>query len=181
MMKMNCWVCTVIKKRGLTFLAGVVFAVFCFVALNAAMEPVSKSEYCGSKCHEMNVAYQSWELSVHGANKSGFRIECVDCHLPAKDKYFAHVAVKMYEGAKDIYKHYFGGEYDIERIRQKVLDHIPSQRCLNCHDDLLAKGGNSAARIAHVASLNQPQAAENRCVRCHENTGHERQNKLFLP
>ena len=165
----------------MTFLAGVVFAVFCFVALNAAMEPVSKSEYCGSKCHEMNVAYQSWELSVHGANKSGFRVECVDCHLPAKDKYFAHVAVKMYEGAKDIYKHYFGGEYDTERVRQKVLDHIPSQRCLNCHDDLLAKPGNSAARIAHLASLNQPQAAENRCVRCHENAGHERQSKLFLP
>jgi len=145
------------------------------------MEPASKSDFCGSKCHEMKAAYRTWELSTHGANEYGFRVECIDCHLPAKDKYFAHVAAKMYEGAKDIYKHYFGGEYDTERIRQKVLDHIPSQRCLNCHDDLLARPGNSAARIAHVASLNQPQAAENRCVRCHENAGHERQSKLFSP
>jgi len=43
----------VMKKRILTFLAGVIFAMLCFVALNAAMVPVSTSEYCGSKCHEM--------------------------------------------------------------------------------------------------------------------------------
>jgi hypothetical protein len=47
--KVYCWISKAIKKRGLTFPAGFIFAVLCFVALNAAMEPVSKSEYCGSK------------------------------------------------------------------------------------------------------------------------------------
>jgi hypothetical protein len=31
------------KKRIFTFLAGIIFAVLCFVALNIAMAPVSKS------------------------------------------------------------------------------------------------------------------------------------------
>ena len=78
------------------FLAGFVFALLCFVALNAAMVPVSKSEYCGSKCHEMNTAYLTWELSPHGSNSKGIRVECIDCHLPEKEKYFAHITAKAY-------------------------------------------------------------------------------------
>jgi len=174
-------ICKTVKKRALTFLAGFAFALLCFVALNAAMVPVSKSEYCGSRCHEMNTAYLTWELSSHGMNANGICVECIDCHLPAKDKYFAHITAKAYEGAKDIYKHYFGGEYDREKIRQKVLDHISNQRCLHCHDNLLAKPSGSAARIAHTAVSAEPEAPENRCVQCHEDIGHQRQNKLFSP
>ena len=169
------------KKQILVFLAGFISVVFCFVVINLAMVPVSKSEYCGSKCHEMNTAYLTWELSSHGTNAFGIRVECVDCHLPSKDKYFNHLAAKAYEGAKDIYKHYFGGEYNGEKIRQKVLDHISNQRCLNCHDNLLVKPGNSAARIAHTSALAKPDALENRCVQCHEDIGHQRKNKLFSP
>ena len=145
------------------------------------MEPASKPGFCGSRCHEMRTAYRTWELSSHGTNTRGIRIECIDCHLPAKDKYFAHITAKAYEGAKDIYKHYFGGEYDSGKIRQKVLDHLSNQRCLHCHDDLLGKPGSSAARIAHTAVLAEPKAPENRCVECHEDVGHQRQNKLFTP
>ncbi len=168
-----------VTKRIWTFLAGFAFALLCFVALNAAMVPVSKSDYCGGKCHEMNTAYLTWELSPHGANSIGVRVECIDCHLPAKEKYFAHITAKAYEGAKDMYKHYFGGEYDREKIRLKVLRHLPNERCLYCHDTLLAKPADSAARIAHTAVLSEPDARENRCVRCHENVGHQRQSKLF--
>jgi len=167
------------KKRILTFLAGVVFAVLCFIGLNAVMEPVSTSEYCGSKCHEMNTAYLSWELSPHGANEKGIRVECIECHLPPKDKYFRHIAAKAYTGAKDIYKHYFGPEYDAQLMRKNVLQQMSNQICLHCHDNLLGKPGSSAARIAHTAVLAEPGAPENRCVECHEDAGHQRQNKLF--
>ena len=88
-------------SRMWAFLAGLAFAILCFVGLNAAMAPVSTSEYCGSTCHEMNTAYLSWELSPHGANAHGVRVECVDCHLPPKEKYFAHIVAKAYAGAKD--------------------------------------------------------------------------------
>ena len=174
-------ICATVKKRIWTFLAGFLFALLCFVAINAAMVPYSKSEYCGSKCHEMNTAYMTWELSSHGSNSRGIRVECIDCHLPAKDRYFAHLTAKAYEGARDMYKHYFGGEYDREKIRLKIVDHLPNQRCLNCHNNLLAKPGNSAARTAHTAALSKPELEENRCLKCHEDIGHQRKNKLFSP
>lgn len=172
--KMIGWISRVLKRWALIFLAGFVFAILCFVAVNAAMEPVSKSEYCGTNCHEMDTAYQSWKLSIHGANERGLRAECIDCHLPSKDKYFTHIVVKAYEGGKDMYKHHFGGEYDIEKIREEVLEHIPNQRCLNCHVDLLAKPSGDEAKEAHAESLSSPDELENRCVECHEEIGHQR-------
>lgn len=169
------------RKRGPTFIAGLVFALLCFIGLNAAMKPVSKSEYCGTACHEMNISYQTWELSPHGTNKFGYRVECVDCHLPPKDEYFTHMVAKAYAGGKDMYKHHFGGEYDRDELRQKVIDEIPTARCTHCHDDLLAKPSGSDARTAHQAAVNHPDKPENRCVACHENAGHERERKFFLP
>ena len=173
--------CAKVMSRIWVFLAGLVCAILCFFGLNAAMLPVSKSEYCGSKCHEMNAAYLSWELSPHGANAHGVRIECVDCHLPPKEKYFTHIAAKTRDGAKDIYKHYFGGQYDIEKMRQRVLSRLSNPRCLYCHDHLFDKPGSSAARAAHTAALAEPDVPENRCVECHQDAGHQRHSKLFSP
>jgi len=162
------------KKNALMFFTGFVFALLCFVVLNAAMEPVSKSEYCGTKCHEMDTAYQSWKLSTHGANEEGLRSECIDCHLPSKDKYFTHIIVKAYEGGKDLYKHHFGGEYNVEEVRENVLSHISNKTCLGCHVDLLAKPSSDLAEEAHVESLTFPGEPDSRCIECHEEAGHLR-------
>ena len=165
----------VFKKWAPTFFAGIVFALLCFIGLNAAMEPVSKSEYCGTNCHEMDTAYQSWKLSIHGANKRGLRAECVNCRLPSKDKFFTYIATKAYEGGKDVYKHHFGGEYDIEKTREKVLNHIENEKCLSCHVDLLAKPGSDSAKEAHTETLNPSDSSEAiKCVDCHEDAGHQR-------
>ncbi len=171
-----------IGAKTIAFLAGFVFAVICFIALNIAMEPASKSEFCGSQCHEMKAAYRSWELSVHGANKNGIQVGCVQCHLPSKeDAYFAHIFSKAYEGGKDIFKHYVIGGYDAEKARSRAKEHMPNKRCMHCHDSLLTRPGSSSARKAHFASLSRPDAPENKCVECHQGIGHERQNKLFSP
>ena len=171
----------VVRKRGPTFLAGFIFAILCFVGINAAMEPASQPEFCAGQCHEMKAAYRSWELSAHGANKNGFRAECVNCHLPSKeDHFFAHVLTKAYEGGKDMFIHYvLRRDYDAEKARAKAHEHMPNERCMHCHDSLLTKPGSSAARKAHLAVLSRPQAEENRYVACHEGVGHQREEKLF--
>ncbi len=178
---MTRWIFRVIRKRGLTFFAGFLFAVLSFILLNTAMAPASKSEFCGSTCHEMRVAYQSWELSPHGSNKYGFRAECIDCHLPSKDQYFRHVATKAYEGGKDIGKHLFIGGYDSEKAFERARDRVPNKRCTHCHDTLLTKPSRSAAMKAHRAALAFPDEPQNKCIKCHQGTGHERQSKLFSP
>lgn len=169
----------IVRKHSVAFFTGIVFAVLCFIGINAAMEPASNSEFCGGQCHEMKVAYRSWELSPHGANKYGFRVECIDCHLPPKDEFFRHVIAKAYDGGKDVFKHYFAGGYDVEKARTKVLEHIPNKRCMYCHNSLLTKSGSSAARKAHMEVLNPSDEHEFRCVECHEDVAHQRENKLF--
>ena len=174
------WCTGLVKKRGPAFAAGLLFAVLCFLGLNAAMEPVSRSEYCGSNCHEMNEAYRTWELSVHGSNRVGIRVECVQCHLPPKEKYFRHVAAKAYEGGKDVLKHHFGGEYDSEAVGKKVLGKVPNERCESCHSDLLKQPGSSAAWHVHALVAAEGDAEEHKCVKCHEHVGHDRVNKLYV-
>jgi len=166
-----------IKKKIPVFIVGFVFAILCFAAVNAAMEPLSKPQYCGSRCHEMKTAYDSWQSSRHYANENGIRIECIDCHLPPKDDYFTHLTVKACLGSKDLYKHYFGGKYDSKKMSEKVLAEMPNQRCINCHDNLLAKPSSKVVEIVHKASLDKPDAPQGRCLSCHKNTGHEHENK----
>lgn len=168
----------VARKYWVVFLAGFVFAIAWFLAVNAIAGPFSTSQYCGSTCHEMGDSYRSWELSVHYANRYGVVAECVDCHLPPKEKFFTHLIAKAYTGVKDICKHHFGNEYDAEKLHNKVLDNMPNGRCLKCHSNLLTKPGSSAARIAHQTTLNPTEDIKPRCVGCHQ-TLHERQKKTF--
>lgn len=173
--KLFQWMFGIFKKRALTFSTGFAFALLCFITLNAAMKSVSTPEYCGTKCHEMDTAYQSWKLSIHGTNERGLRAECVDCHLPPKDKYFTHIMAKAYAGGKDMYKHYFGGEYDTEKIRGEVLECFSNEKCLSCHVDLLAKPGSDSAKEAHMEVLNPSDTLEQtKCLECHEEAGHQR-------
>lgn len=175
MAKFNSKLIRWIHSKGLLiFLAGFIFAVFCFVAINAAMVPVSTSRYCGTKCHEMDTAYKTWQFSKHGTNKNGISVDCIKCHLPPKDKYFTHLAAKAYAGAKNIYKHHFGDEYDVEEVREKVLKTMPNKRCMQCHDSLLTRPGSSAARTAHTEVLNGPDESKIKCVDCHEGVAHQR-------
>jgi len=166
------------KKGARTFIIGFIFALLCFITINTAMEPISKSKYCGTKCHEMDTAYQTWKLSVHGGNKYGIQGECIDCHLPAKDKYFSHIASKAYAGGKDLFKHYyyhyFGGEYDVEKNREEVLNTIKNDKCTCCHVNLLAEPSSEIAKEAHTEALTLPENQDNRCVQCHEDVGHVR-------
>ena len=177
--KLIGWIFRVFKKRALTLLVGFGMAILCFVALNVAMKPVSESEYCGSNCHQMHTALRTWKMSVHGGGKEGLQAECIDCHLPAKDNYFSHMIHKAFAGAKDLYKHYwarlFGGEYETEKVRVKVLDRMENDKCTRCHVSLLQEPSSETVREAHMESLIPPdEASITRCVECHEDVGHQR-------
>jgi cytochrome c-type protein NapC/trimethylamine-N-oxide reductase cytochrome c-type subunit TorC len=175
------WIIKPVKRWGLPFILGVVFAIGCFMSLNASMKPFSTNMYCGANCHEMDTAYRSWELSTHGANAIGVQVDCVECHLPPKEKYFSHLFAKAWAGTRDMYMHHFGPEYDSEKIQDKVLGKMSNQTCAYCHEDLLMKPSSSKARFAHQAAQLEPDKPENKCITCHEQAGHKRNATLFSP
>lgn len=175
------WGWRVFRKWGPAFIGGLAFAIVCFIAINAAMEPVSTNAYCGTACHEMNTAYRTWEISVHGSNTDGITVGCIDCHLPPKEDYFTHLTAKAYAGAKDLYKHHFGPPYDLPAIRQKVIDHMSNEICVHCHDNLLVRPSSAKSRLAHLAAIQDPEKPENKCIECHQDSGHQRQTTLYAP
>jgi len=90
------------------------------------------------------------------------------------------MTAKGYAGGKDIIEHYFGAEYDGEKMRKHVLAQMPDERCTKCHKDLFARGGSSAARKAHLEAVNSTEEPKPRCISCHDKM-HERDKKLFSP
>lgn len=159
----------VARKCILIFLPGLVLAVILCLAINKISKPFSTPAYCGSKCHEMDTAYKGWELSIHNTNSKGLVAECIDCHLPDKGNFVVHMTSKISIGIKDLIKHHFGEEYDVQKIRQKVLDSMPNERCLACHANLLGKAVSSAAKTSHLEDLSPSGKNESKCVKCHNN------------
>jgi len=103
--------CDIVKKRGLTFIIGVAFALVCYIGINFALAPTSTPKFCGTFCHEMDIAYKSWQKSPHYVTSGGVQIKCIDCHAAPKEHFFAHLYDKATAGAKGGFMHFFG-EYD---------------------------------------------------------------------
>ena len=84
------------------------------------------------------------------------------CHLPPQEKYFARTADELYEGTKNLSRHFFGAAYDPNAMQKKVLATLQDSRCIRCHETLLVKPKTVGSRIAHE----NPEKL--RCVECHK-------------
>ncbi len=169
------WLCKIVKKHGLTFIIGIAFAIVCFIALNAMLVSTSTSKFCGTLCHEMDTAYQSWQKSPHYRTSGGVQIKCIDCHAAPKEKYFTHLYDKAKAGTKDVFAHFFG-EYDSEKSKESVLAHMKNETCLHCHSKLLEVPGDF--QELHQDALTPTEDHEpEKCMDCHldlGNVGHVR-------
>lgn len=159
------------KQLKLVFITGFLLASACaiavFLIVDCVMEPYSSPKFCSS-CHEMKDIYKSWEKSGHNINRSGVSVKCVSCHLPPVENYTSHITAKAWVGTRHILHHLFGGKYDAEELRKKVLLTLPGERCIHCHSNLLGLPGSSAVAIVHKTALRQPDSKYYACVACHD-------------
>lgn len=171
------WLFCVAKKRGLTFIVGIGFALVCFIALNAMLVPTSTPKFCGTLCHEMDEVYQSWQKSPHYMTSGGVQITCIECHAAPKEKYFTHLYDKAKAGTKDVFLHFFG-EYDAEKSRKSVLEHMTNDKCMHCHKYISEAPGDYQELHREALNPEEGEKPEN-CMSmdCHgglENVGHVR-------
>lgn len=155
------------KSKLWVFAAGFVAAIVAFAVENDIAQRVTTSEFCGTTCHEMDGVYRGWRASPLYANDMGSVTHCADCHLPPQKEYFCRTADEIYEGTKNICKHFFGPSYDPNAMHKKVLAAMRDDRCIRCHETLLVKPKTIGSRIAHE----NPNKL--RCVECHK-VMHER-------
>ena len=64
---------------------GLIVGALLILGGGKAIHLTSTNEYCIS-CHIHPMADASWKKSVHYDTRSGYRVACVDCHLPPKGK-----------------------------------------------------------------------------------------------
>jgi len=138
---------------------------FVLLALEAT-EPFGTPDGC-TMCHEMKPVRERWEQSSHHANASGVSVTCIKCHLPDREDTFPHIYGKASKGASHGWTHFFG-KFDETASRQLVLDTMKNDRCLHCHNNLLAKPSTPAVGSVHATAIERTETREYACVSCHD-------------
>lgn len=151
---------------------GLVLAFPLFSMTYYTMVRTSTPGFCSS-CHEIEWAYNTWRTSPHVNNARGVVADCMDCHLPAPHQTVDFFFSKTLHGAKDVFAHFFGGEYDHAENRAKAYASFGNDQCRKCHRNILYLPDKRGAMLAHRAVLYPlPGTAQKRCVDCHRNLVH---------
>ena len=133
----------------------------------------STNEYCVS-CHIHPMADNSWKKSVHYDTRSGYRVGCVDCHLPPKGK--GYLWAKGTTGLRDLWGKWTkdSASFDwADRRRLEVArDYVYESSCIKCHENLFPAKLTKAGEDAHLYYTQTKKTDELHCINCHLNAGH---------
>ncbi|SHF47414.1 Formylglycine-generating enzyme, required for sulfatase activity, contains SUMF1/FGE domain [Mariniphaga anaerophila] len=159
------------KKLLLVLFIGFVLGLLVTIYSNKALEYTSTNESC-EVCHVHPHVFDSWKLSTHYDNPAGFRVGCVDCHLPPKGQ--GYLKEKMIAAARDVYGLVFKDSADFNWEQKSTLEyakhHVFKESCLHCHQNLFPLTLSKEGQDAHLYYSQNEE--ELRCINCHLNVGH---------
>jgi nitrate/TMAO reductase-like tetraheme cytochrome c subunit len=168
----------VTKRHAFAFVLGFAFALAAYLSIGALEGPFATSTFCGTACHELKPAYDSWLESPHNVNVQGLKAECVECHLPPQEQFIYNLYEKGRTGSVEVWRHFMGPEYDRPTITSRVKAGMSNDTCLRCHKDLLAQPSSRAVMYMHKGALASPNDPYGKCVVCH--TVHARKTESRL-
>ena len=136
-------------------------------------------KFCGTTCHSQQWVAKEHQESIHGANASGVKASCHDCHIP--HDYPALLIYKARAGTKDVIGEIRGvidTEEKFNANRRHMAELIweeyhanDSQACRHCHQfskDVVAKQKDFAQPIH-----SQVLEGKGTCIDCHKGMGHK--------
>ena len=150
---------------------GVVISVPLFSIAYYTMVRTSTPQFCAS-CHEIRPAVREWRTSTHVNNAQGFVADCMDCHLPAPHDTLNFFYQKTMHGLKDVFAHFFHGDYDRKSARASAYASFKNAQCMKCHRNILHIPDKRGAMLAHRDVLFPRKGYEKRCVDCHKDLVH---------
>jgi formylglycine-generating enzyme required for sulfatase activity len=161
------------KKFLIWFLGGLIFGCLFIIGLNKTMVVTSTNEYCVS-CHIHPMADASWKKSVHYETQSGYRVACVECHLPPKGH--GYLWAKGTTGLRDLWSKWTkdSASFDWEsRQRLEVArGFVYESSCIKCHENLFPAKLTKAGENAHLYYTQTKKTPDLNCINCHLNAGH---------
>ncbi len=141
------------------------------IIINYGSSETSTNEFCES-CHVHPQATQTWKQGVHVYNRTGVKVNCVDCHLPPDG--MERVTTKISTGFRDLYGYLFKEASSFNWIeksqRESAIHHVYKSACLSCHKNLFPPGLSKKGEDAHIYYDQKPDLL--RCINCHLETGH---------
>ena len=161
------------KKFLLWFLPGLILGALVILGTNFAIKKTSTSAYCIS-CHVHPQADASWKKSTHYDTRSGYRVTCVECHLPPKGK--GYLKAKAKTGLRDLWSFWTKDSASFNWEDRKRLElariYTYESSCIKCHENLFPEKLSREGEDAHLYYTQQKKTPDLNCINCHLNAGH---------
>ena len=163
----------IMKRFLLWFLPGLAVGIIIVLSGNKAMHMTSTNEYCVS-CHIHPYADAAWKKSVHYDTQSGYRVACVDCHLPPKGD--GYIWEKGKTGLRDLWsmwtKDSASFNWEDRRRLEVARTYVYNNSCIECHENLFPGKLTKAGEDAHLYYTQADKTKDLHCINCHLNAGH---------
>ena len=161
------------KRFLLWFFPGLIVGALLILGGGKALHMTSTNEYCVS-CHIHPMADAGWKKSVHYDTRSGYRIACVDCHLPPKGKRYLWAKGKT--GLRDLWSKWTKDSASFnwadKRRLETARNYVYESSCIKCHENLFPAKLTKAGEDAHLYYTQTKKTNELHCINCHLNAGH---------
>ena len=166
------------KRVWLIFFLGAILGIVVMLFGNKAMYHFGTDEYCAS-CHVHPHAIDSWKRSSHVNNRSGVKVNCIDCHLPPKGSFY-HFREKARTGLHDLWAYWTKDSADFNWEEKKQLEYavniVYNESCKKCHAYLFPKGLSNDGGTAHLYYEANEKKLNLQCISCHLDVGHYNPN-----
>ncbi len=156
------------------FITGLIAGAFIILGFGKAVEATSTNDFCAS-CHVHPQATTSWKQGVHYATQSGYRVSCIECHLPTKGE--GYLVEKARTGMRDLWSHWTKDstefDWDAASTLERASKHVYNSTCVKCHENLFPATLTREGSEAHLYYKQVNEKGENlQCISCHLNAGH---------
>jgi formylglycine-generating enzyme required for sulfatase activity/nitrate/TMAO reductase-like tetraheme cytochrome c subunit len=161
------------KRFLIWFTPGLIVGVFLVLGGGKAIEKTSANQYCVS-CHIHPEADASWKRSVHYDTQSGYRVACVECHLPPKGH--GYLWEKGETGLRDLWSYWTKDsasfDWNDRRKLETARGYAYESSCIKCHENLFPAKLTKAGEDAHLYYKLTKKTPDLHCINCHLNAGH---------
>jgi formylglycine-generating enzyme len=161
------------RRFFLWFFPGIIAGCILILAGGKVIHSTSTNSYCIS-CHIHPAADASWKKSVHYDTRSGYRIGCVDCHLPPQGQ--GYLWAKAKTGLRDLWSKWTKDSASFnweDRGRLELArGYVYNSSCIKCHENLFPAKLTKDGENAHLYYSQSKKKDELHCINCHLNAGH---------
>ncbi|MGD0582244.1 MAG: SUMF1/EgtB/PvdO family nonheme iron enzyme [Bacteroidales bacterium] len=161
------------KKILIWFLPGLIIGMAFIIGAGKVITSTSTNKYCIS-CHIHPAADASWKRSVHYETRSGYRISCVECHLPPNGE--GYLLAKAKTGLRDLWNYWTKDSASFDWQGKGSLEYARTysyeSSCIRCHENLFPAKLSKTGEDAHLYYRQQKKTPELHCINCHLNAGH---------